>query len=57
MTNEEETKRFERWVSFIRKNYDTNSKDFLLYIWNLYDDLIKQITEITKIKNNGNSQK
>jgi hypothetical protein len=56
MTNEEETKRFERWVSFIRKNYDTNSKDFLLYIWNLYDDLIKQITEITKIQKNGNSQ-
>ena len=56
MTNEEETKRFERWVSFIRKNYDTNSKDFLLYIWNLYDELINQIKELTKFKQNGNSK-
>jgi hypothetical protein len=56
MTDEEETKRFERWVSFIRKNYDTNSKDFLLYIWHLYDELINQIKELTKFKQNGNSK-
>jgi hypothetical protein len=54
--DEEQNKRFERWVLFIRKNYDVNSKQFLRYIWDLYDELINQIKELTKIKNNGNSK-
>lgn len=54
--DEEQNKRFERWVLFVRKNYDVNSKEFLRYLWDLYDELIKQIKELTKIKQNGNSQ-
>lgn len=54
--DEEQNKRFEKWVLFIRKNYDVNSKQFLRYIWDLYDELINQIKELTKIKNNGNSK-
>jgi hypothetical protein len=52
--NEEQDKRFERWVLFVRKNYDVNSKEFLRYIWDLYDELINQIKELTKFKQNGN---
>jgi hypothetical protein len=54
--DEEQNKRFERWVLFIRKNYDVNSKEFLRYLWDLYDELINQIKELTKFKNNGNSK-
>lgn len=54
--NEEQNERFERWVLFVRRNYDVKSKEFLRYIWDLYDELIKQIKELTKIKNNGNSK-
>lgn len=55
--DEEQNERFERWVLFVRKNYDVNSKQFLRYLWDLYDELIKQIKELTKFKQNGNSQK
>lgn len=54
--DEEQDKRFERWVLFVRKNYDVNSKEFLRYIWDLYDELINQIKELTKFKQNGNSK-
>lgn len=56
LPDDEQNKRFERWVLFVRKNYDVNSKEFLRYLWDLYDELIKQIKELTKIKNNGNSK-
>jgi hypothetical protein len=56
LPDEEQNERFERWVLFVRKNYDVKSKEFLRYIWDLYDELIKQIKELTKIKNNGNSK-
>jgi hypothetical protein len=56
LPDEEQNERFERWVLFVRRNYDVNSKEFLRYIWDLYDELIKQIKELTKIKQNGNSQ-
>jgi len=56
LPDEEQNERFERWVLFVRRNYDVNSKQFLRYIWDLYDELIKQIKELTKIKQNGNSQ-
>jgi hypothetical protein len=55
--DDEQNKRFERWVLFVRKNYDVNSKEFLRYLWDLYDELINQIKELTKFKQNGNSQK
>jgi hypothetical protein len=50
--NEERNQKFEKWVLFIRKNFDVNSKEFLRYIWNLYDELIDQIKELKK-KYNG----
>jgi hypothetical protein len=50
--NEEQNTKFEKWVLFIRKNFDTNSKEFLRYIWDLYDELIKQIKDLKK-KHNG----
>ena len=50
--NEEQSQRFEKWVLFIRKNFDVNTKEFLRYIWNLYDELIDQIKELKK-KHNG----
>jgi len=56
LPDEEQNERFERWVLFVRRNYDVKSKEFLRYIWDLYDELIKQIKELTKIKNNGNSK-
>lgn len=55
--DEEQNKRFERWVLFVRKNYDVNSKEFLRYLWDLYDELINQIKELTKFKQNGNQKK
>ena len=54
--DEEQNERFERWVLFVRRNYDVKSKEFLRYIWDLYDELIKQIKELTKIKQNGNQK-
>jgi len=50
--NEEQNQRFEKWVLFIRKNFDVNTKEFLRYIWDLYDELIKQIKDL-KNKHNG----
>lgn len=50
--NEEQNTKFEKWVLFIRKNFDTNSKEFLRYIWDLYDELINQIKDLKK-KHNG----
>jgi hypothetical protein len=50
--NEEQNTKFEKWVLFIRKNFDTNSKQFLRYIWDLYDELINQIKDLKK-KHNG----
>ena len=50
--NEEQNQRFEKWVLFIRKNFDTNTKEFLRYIWDLYDTLIKEIKDLKK-KHNG----
>jgi hypothetical protein len=50
--NEEQNQKFEKWVLFIRKNFDVNTKEFLRYIWNLYDELIDQIKELKK-KYNG----
>jgi hypothetical protein len=52
MPNEEQNKRFQKWVLFIRKNFDTTSEKFLRYIWDLYDELIKQIKDLKK-KSNG----
>lgn len=52
--NEEQNTRFERWVLFIRKNFDTSSKEFLRYIWDLYDTLINEIKQLkNKNKKNG----
>jgi hypothetical protein len=52
--NEEQNTRFERWVLFIRKNFDTTSKEFLRYIWDLYDTLINEIKTLkNKNKKNG----
>ena len=54
ISNEEQNTRFERWVLFIRKNFDTNSKEFLRYIWDLYDTLINEIKTLkNKNKKNG----
>ena len=53
--NEEQNTRFERWVLFIRKNYDTTSKEFLRYIWDLYDTLINEI-KILKNKKQKNGK-
>ena len=54
ISNEEQNTRFERWVLFIRKNFDTNSKQFLRYIWDLYDTLINEIKTLkNKNKKNG----
>lgn len=50
--NEEQNTKFEKWVLFIRKNFDTNTKEFLRYIWDLYDTLIKEIKDLKK-KHNG----
>ena len=50
--NEEQNQKFEKWVLFIRKNFDVTTKEFLRYIWNLYDELIDQIKELKK-KYNG----
>ena len=50
--NEEQNRRFEKWVLFIRKNFDVNTKEFLRYIWDLYDELIQQIKDLKK-KHNG----
>jgi hypothetical protein len=50
--DEEQNQRFERWVLFIRKKFDVNTKEFLRYIWDLYDELINQIKELNK-KQNG----
>jgi hypothetical protein len=50
--NEEQNTKFEKWVLFIRKNFDTSSKEFLRYIWDLYDELINQIKDLKK-KHNG----
>jgi len=52
--NEEQNQRFEKWVLFIRKNFDVNTKEFLRYIWNLYDELISQIKELKKKYNEKN---
>lgn len=51
--NEEQNSRFEKWVLYIRKNFDTTSKEFLRYIWDLYDQLINEIKQLKKNKNNG----
>ena len=54
ISNEEQNTRFERWVLFIRKNFDTNSKQFLRYIWDLYDTLINEIKTLkNKNKKHG----
>jgi hypothetical protein len=53
VSDEEQNARFERWVLFVRKNYNVDSKEFLRYIWDLYDELIDQIKKLTKINNNG----
>ena len=50
--NEEQNQKFEKWVLFIRKNFDVTTKEFLRYIWDLYDELIKQIKDLKK-KQNG----
>ena len=50
--NEEQSRRFEKWVLFIRKNFDVTTKEFLRYIWDLYDELIQQIKDLKK-KHNG----
>jgi hypothetical protein len=50
--NEKQNQKFDEWVLFIQKNFDVNSKEFLRYIWNLYDELIDQIKELKK-KYNG----
>jgi hypothetical protein len=46
--DEEQNLKFEKWVLFIRKNFDVTTKEFLRYIWNLYDELIQQIKELKK---------
>lgn len=48
--DEEQNTRFERWVLFIRKNFDTTSKEFLRYIWDLYDNLINEIKNLKNKK-------
>lgn len=50
--NEEQNQRFEKWVLFIRKNFDVTTKEFLRYIWDLYDTLITEIKNLKK-KQNG----
>jgi hypothetical protein len=52
--NEEQNQRFEKWILFIRKNFDVTTKEFLRYIWNLYDELIDQIKELKKKYNEKN---
>lgn len=54
MPNEKQNSKFEKWVLYIRKNFDTTSKEFLRYIWDLYDTLI---TEIKQLKKNQNGKK
>jgi hypothetical protein len=46
--NEKQNSRFEKWVLYIRKNFDTTSKEFLRYIWDLYDTLITEIKQLKK---------
>ena len=41
--NEKQNSKFEKWVLYIRRNFDTTSKEFLRYIWDLYDTLITEI--------------
>ena len=53
MPNDKQNSRFEKWVLYIRKNFDTTSKEFLRYIWDLYDTLI---TEIKQLKKNQNGK-
>lgn len=52
--NEKQNSKFEKWVLYIRRNFDTTSKEFLRYIWDLYDTLI---TEIKNLKKNQNGKK
>jgi hypothetical protein len=54
MPNEKQNSKFEKWVLYIRRNFDTTSKEFLRYIWDLYDTLI---TEIKQLKKNQNGKK
>ena len=50
--NEKQNSKFEKWVLYIRRNFDTTSKEFLRYIWDLYDTLISEIKQLKK-KQNG----
>jgi hypothetical protein len=50
--NEKQNSKFEKWVLYIRRNFDTTSKEFLRYIWDLYDTLITEIKQLKK-KQNG----
>ena len=50
--NDEKNLQFKKWVSHIRKNFDTTSEKFLRYIWDIYDELINQIKDLKK-KQNG----
>lgn len=52
--NEEQSRRFEKWVLFIRKNFDVTTKEFLRYIWDLYDELIQQIKDLKKKQDEKN---
>ena len=52
--NEKQNSKFEKWVLYIRRNFDTTSKEFLRYIWDLYDTLI---TEIKQLKKNQDGKK
>jgi len=54
MPNEKQNSKFEKWVLYIRRNFDTTSKEFLRYIWDLYDTLI---TEIKQLKKNQDGKK
>jgi hypothetical protein len=49
--NEKQNSRFEKWVLYIRRNFDTTSKEFLRYIWDLYDTLIQEIKQLKKNQN------
>ena len=49
--NEKQNSRFEKWVLYIRRNFDTTSKEFLRYIWDLYDTLISEIKQLKKNQN------
>jgi hypothetical protein len=49
--NEKQNSKFEKWVLYIRRNFDTTSKEFLRYIWDLYDTLINEIKQLKKNQN------